>query len=59
MNNLSSPDLSNNLHIAKIWCCGHPVRTGMPQDFRGKKLNLKQGDIWTGVMGDLIEVYEG
>jgi hypothetical protein len=35
MDNLSSPDLCNNLHTGKIWC--GPVRKGMPQDFHRNK----------------------
>jgi hypothetical protein len=31
---------------------------GIPQDIHGENLRVKQADIYTGVRGDVIEVYE-
>jgi hypothetical protein len=44
-NLLSFPDLRNNLHTGKVQCC-HPVRTGMPQDYCGKELKVKQSVLY-------------
>jgi hypothetical protein len=56
-NVFSSPDLFDNLHTKAINFCDsvRPNRKGMPSDF-GRKLILKQGDIKTGVKGDLTDV---